>query len=101
MNRWEEAEHHFKACLEGETRILGPTHHSRLNTVNFLATTYRDRGRFDEAESLYRETVELLRRAQGDEHGQTLGAKANLAITLEKKAASKNKSLRQKSDAKK
>ncbi|KAJ7278926.1 hypothetical protein C8J57DRAFT_1465179 [Mycena rebaudengoi] len=63
------------------SRLLGSEHPDTLNAMGNLAISYRDLGKFSEAEAL--EVVVLEKRTQilGSEHPDTLKAMGNLAIT--------------------
>ncbi|PKS05676.1 hypothetical protein jhhlp_008196 [Lomentospora prolificans] len=46
-----------------------------------LASTYRDQGRWDEAEKLFVQVMETRKLKLGDDHPSTLTSMANLAFT--------------------
>ena len=48
---------------------------------NNLASTYRDQGRWKEAEELFVQVMETSKRVRGQEHPSTLTSMANLAST--------------------
>ncbi|KAF1811768.1 HET-domain-containing protein [Eremomyces bilateralis CBS 781.70] len=50
--RWSEAEVAYSQALEIEEKELGPEHHSTLTSMAYLASTYRNQGRWKEAEEL-------------------------------------------------
>ena len=47
--------------------------------MNSLANVYLRPGRYDEAEPLFLETLEIEKRVQGEEHPETLLSMNNLA----------------------
>ena len=53
-------------------------HPDTLSSMNHLALLYWKQGRYDEAESLYLETVEIRRRVLGESHPDTLWSVYNL-----------------------
>jgi hypothetical protein len=59
-----------------------------LRSINNLASLLRVQGKYDEAESLYRESLEGLRRTLGNEHPDTLQAKRNLEKLLSERDGS-------------
>ena len=50
--RWNDAEAVITEVLEIEKRDLGAEHSDTLGSMNSLALTYMDQGRWDEAEAL-------------------------------------------------
>ncbi|OCL11362.1 HET-domain-containing protein [Glonium stellatum] len=50
--RWNEAEKAFLQVMETHKRVLGPEHPDTLTSIASLASTYRNKGRWDEAEEL-------------------------------------------------
>jgi tetratricopeptide (TPR) repeat protein len=54
----------------------------RLAAAMNLANSLRSQGKFTEAETMHRETLEVQRRMLGPEHPDTLGTAINLANTL-------------------
>lgn len=67
--------------LETEKRILGKEHPSTLISMRNLASTYRDQGRWREAEELAAQVLETAKRTLGEEHPSTLASIHNLALT--------------------
>ncbi len=61
--------------------ILGEEHPSTLSSIANLASTYRDQGRWKEAEELEVRVIETRKRVLGEEHPDTLSSIANLAST--------------------
>jgi hypothetical protein len=61
--------------------VLGAEHRSTLNSMNDLASTYRNQGRWKEAEELRAQVIETRKRVLGAEHLDTLTSMNNLAFT--------------------
>ncbi|KAF1976246.1 hypothetical protein BU23DRAFT_597114 [Bimuria novae-zelandiae CBS 107.79] len=78
--RWREAEQLFVQVMETRKRVLGDEHPSTLTSMASLASTYRNQGRWKEAE-LEVQMMETRKRALGDEHPSMLTSMANLAST--------------------
>ena len=66
----------------GRRRALGPEHKKTLNTAGESADALDTLGQHDEAEPLYRETLDALRRVLGVDHADTLLTAFNLADCL-------------------
>jgi Tfp pilus assembly protein PilF len=58
---------------------LGPEHPHTLTSLNNLAIDYLEQGRYDQAEALYTQTLEIRKRVLGLEHPDTLISMSNLA----------------------
>ena len=67
--------------MEARTRVLGDEHPHTLTAMANLAATYRNQGRWKEAEELEVKVMEARTRVLGDEHPDTLTAMANLGST--------------------
>jgi hypothetical protein len=67
--------------METSARVLGPEHPDTLTSMSNLASTYRNQGRWKEAESLGVQVMERRKRVLGLEHPSTLTSMANLAFT--------------------
>ncbi|KAI8710369.1 hypothetical protein NCS52_01581900 [Fusarium sp. LHS14.1] len=67
-------------AVETSTKVLGEEHPDTLTSMANLASTFRNQGRWEEAEEL-QERVETRKRVLGEEHLDTLLSMNNLAIT--------------------
>ncbi|KAF2187933.1 hypothetical protein K469DRAFT_769813, partial [Zopfia rhizophila CBS 207.26] len=80
--------------VEVRKRVLGADHPSMLTSMNNLALTYKDQGRWKEAEVLQVQVMEaskaeelevhvlrIRKRVLGADHPSTLSSMANLAST--------------------
>ncbi|KAF2191620.1 putative kinesin [Zopfia rhizophila CBS 207.26] len=65
-----------------DVRVLGSEHPSTLTSMANLASTYRNQGRWKEAEELEVQVMETRKRVLGAEHPSTLTSMNNLAFTL-------------------
>ena len=70
--------------IETRKRVLGAEHPSTLTSMANLASTYRNQGRWKEAEELEVQVMETRKRVLGAEHPDTLTTMNNLAFTLER-----------------
>jgi tetratricopeptide (TPR) repeat protein len=61
--------------------LLGEEHPDTLTSMTNLASTYREQGRWKEAEELQVSVMEARKRVLGEEHPDTLTSMANLAST--------------------
>jgi hypothetical protein len=59
---------------------LSDDHPSTLARMNNLAEVFRQQGKYAEAETLRRQTLELRKAALGDDHPLTLNSMNDLAI---------------------
>jgi len=71
--RYNEAEVYFLEAVQREKMVL-------LNGMANLASTYRNQGRWKEAEELEVRVIETRKRVLGAEHPSTLTSMANLAL---------------------
>jgi hypothetical protein len=62
-------------------RVLGAEHSSTLTSMANSALTYRNQGRWKEAEDLEVQVMETFKRVLGAEHPSTLTSMNNLAFT--------------------
>lgn len=70
---------HF--LMETRKKVLGQKHPNTLTNMANLASTYRNQGRWKEAEDLFVLAMETRKRVLGQEHPSTLTSMANLAFT--------------------
>ena len=61
--------------------MFGEEHPDTLTSMANLASTYRNQGRWKEAEELEMQVTETFKRVLGEEHPDTLTSVANLAST--------------------
>ena len=64
-----------------EQRLLGKEHPDTLISMGNLAGTYYRQSRWEDAERLEVQVLELRKRVLGEEHPNTLSSIANLAAT--------------------
>jgi tetratricopeptide (TPR) repeat protein len=64
--------------------LLGKEHPDTLTSMTNLASTYREQGRWKEAEELQVSVIEANKRVLGEEHPDTLTGMFNLASTYRK-----------------
>jgi tetratricopeptide (TPR) repeat protein len=67
--------------MEMRRRVLGPENPDTLTSMANLASTYRNQGRWTEAEKLNVQVMEIRKIVLGPEHPDTLTSMANLAST--------------------
>ena len=93
--KWKEAEEMFREVLEGRSRLLGQDHQNTLNRGNIraehqsilrtrsnLATVLQDQGKWQEAEEMHREVLQVRIRVLGADYPETLDSRNNLANVL-------------------
>src|SRR5438045_7586665 len=68
--------------METSLRVLDKEHPDTLTSMNNLASTYRNQGRWKEAEELEVQVMETRKRVLGKEHPDTLTSMNNLAFIL-------------------
>jgi eukaryotic-like serine/threonine-protein kinase len=74
LNLCIPAKTHFRRSLALTRRELWDRHPATLNTMVWVACCLMHRAQYAEAESILAESVEGLRRVQGEEHADTLRA---------------------------
>ncbi|KAI9777309.1 MAG: hypothetical protein M1816_004797 [Peltula sp. TS41687] len=96
QGRWKEAKELFVQVMETRKRVLGQEHPDTLTSIANLAvlgqqhpdtltsmanpaSTYRNQGRWKEAEELQAKELETCSRVLGQQHLDTLTSMANLA----------------------
>ena len=62
--------------------VLGPEHPDTLTSMHNLASTYRDQGRWTEAEKLFVQVMETEKTVLGPEHPDTLTSMSQPGIYL-------------------
>ena len=68
-------------AIETRKRVLGAEHLDTLSSMANLASTYRNQGRWKEAEELEVQVKDTRKRVLGAEHPDTLTSMNNLAHT--------------------
>jgi hypothetical protein len=68
--------------METSRKVLGEEHPSTLTSMANLASTYRNQGRWTEAEQIEVQVMETSRKVLGEEHPDTLTSMNNLAFTM-------------------
>ncbi|KAF6843413.1 Kinesin light chain 5 [Colletotrichum musicola] len=81
LGNYSRAEVIVRQAVTIRTEILGQEHPSTLTSMANLASTYRNQGRWKEAEELEVRVMEMWKRVLGEEHPHTLTSMANLAAT--------------------
>ncbi|MGD1909623.1 MAG: tetratricopeptide repeat protein [Rivularia sp. (in: cyanobacteria)] len=69
----------LRACYAGLSR-LGENHPHTATSLNNLAYLYKNQGRYEEAEALYIQALELTKQLQGVNHPDTASSLSNLAL---------------------
>jgi Flp pilus assembly protein TadD len=67
--------------MEKSKTKLGVDHPDTLISMNNLALTYRNQGRWEDAEKLFVQVMETRKMKLGVDHPDTLGSMNNLAFT--------------------
>lgn len=76
-----EAESCLSYVTETRKRALGVEHPSTLDSMHYLASTYREQSRWEEAERLGLQVMEARKRVLGAENRDTLVSEYSLSIT--------------------
>jgi hypothetical protein len=66
--------------METRKRVQREEHLDTLTSMGNLASTYRNQGRWKEAESFFIQVMETRKRVLGEEHPDTLTSMNNLAL---------------------
>jgi tetratricopeptide (TPR) repeat protein len=75
--------HHVASWRDHSCKVLGEEHPAVAALLNNLAKLLRVRGKYDEAEPLYRQAIGVWRTALGEEHPLVAMGLNNLAVLLE------------------
>jgi tetratricopeptide (TPR) repeat protein len=67
--------------MKASSRVLGTEHLNTLTSITNLALTYRNQGRWKEAEELFMQMIKIRKRMLGTEYPDTLTSIINLALT--------------------
>jgi Tetratricopeptide repeat len=79
--RYTISEYLFSSLFKDDISQLGEEHPDTLTSMGNLASTYKDQGRWMEAEKLDISVMEIRKRVLGEEHPDMLSSMANLAST--------------------
>jgi serine/threonine protein kinase/tetratricopeptide (TPR) repeat protein len=82
IGRADVAFPHGTRALEIRSRLLGEHHPDTIQTVNVMARTLIDLGKFAEAEQELRAALEHASRTLGDDHRVTVDTRMNLGTVL-------------------
>ena len=86
--RYEEAERMCQKLMKALRKILDGEGIETSYSLNLFVSTYRNQGRWAEAEKMELQVMETRKQVQGDEHPDTLSSMANLAQKGKFKGAS-------------
>ena len=67
--------------MDMRKKLLGAEHPDTLLSMRNLASTYRNQGRWNEAEQLQVQVMDMTKKLLGAEHPDTLLSMENLAAT--------------------
>ncbi|QRV95648.1 kinesin light chain [Ceratobasidium sp. AG-Ba] len=81
VGKWDQNEKMDVIVVEGRQQALGEEHTETLTSMNNLAFTYRQQGRYRDAAKLQEQVMQIRKRVSGHEHRFTLIAMQNLAST--------------------
>jgi tetratricopeptide (TPR) repeat protein len=79
--QYREAAVYFQEVVQSWKTVLGEEYPSTLTSMSFLASIYRNQGRWKEAEELEVRAIEMRMRVYGEEHLDTLASMGNLVLT--------------------
>jgi len=82
---YADAEKMEERSLEARRKVLGEGHPGTLGSMNNLAATYSQQGRWDKAEKLQEEVMEKRKEVLGEGHPGTLTSMNNLAGTYSRR----------------
>ncbi|QRV92221.1 kinesin light chain [Ceratobasidium sp. AG-Ba] len=80
-SNWKQKERMDRITVDGRKELLGEEDPSTLSSMNNLALTYQNQGKYREAAALQEQLVEIRKRVSGHDHRHTLTAMSNLAGT--------------------
>jgi tetratricopeptide (TPR) repeat protein len=75
---------HPETLISMNEEVRGKKHPSTLTSMNNLAQALSDQGKYEEAETMHRETLALKEEVLGKKHPSTLASMSNLAQALSK-----------------
>ena len=79
-NAWD-AEEMARCSQKARAREVGQEHEDTLSSMAMVASSYRNQGRWEEAEELEVQVIETRKKKLGADHPDTLTSMANLAAT--------------------
>ncbi|KAK1837700.1 Kinesin light chain 5 [Colletotrichum chrysophilum] len=82
LGDYSRAEGFIQEAVRIRTESLGEKHPSTLMSMDNLASTFWNQGRWKEAEELGVRVMETRKRVLGEEHRDTITSMANLALTF-------------------
>jgi non-specific serine/threonine protein kinase/serine/threonine-protein kinase len=83
LGDYSAAERHLGRAVEIGRELPRPEHPVILASMDDLAWTYRHQNRYDEANALAQEALEISRRSLGEEHPQTIYARHTFGVCSE------------------
>ncbi|QRV95743.1 kinesin light chain [Ceratobasidium sp. AG-Ba] len=81
VGKWKLKENMEAIVVEGRKQALGEEHTATLASMDNLAVTYSQQGRYRDAAKLQEQVVGIWKRVSGHEHRDTLISMRNLAST--------------------
>ena len=84
LGLYEQAEAQFARALELDRQVLGPDDPQTLESQQHLGRLRRVQGRYEEARTVYEDTLARRRRVLGEHHADTAGAINDLAVVLDR-----------------
>jgi hypothetical protein len=67
--------------METRKKKFGADYPDTLSSIGNLASTYRNQGRWDTAEELFVQVMEMSKKKLGADHPSTLSSMNNMAFT--------------------
>ena len=83
LTAYDKAETHLQRALQLRTEHLGPEHAKTMSSLGNLLNLMVNRGKHQEAEPLYRQLLEQLKKTRGPTDDKTLTVQNNLASVLD------------------
>ena len=73
----------FKESLAIYKKMLGDEHPDVADSLNNLASLYKNQGKYDEAEKMFKESLAMRKKMLGEEHPDVAQSLNNLAALYE------------------